>query len=139
MWRNKKAILMAVLATVVLAGIIGGVALAQTQNGDDTQPVDSRGALLDRVCEIYEQNTGTAINPGDLNEAFAQAQRDMRTEALQNRLQNLVDQGKITQGEAEQYLEWWQSRPDVPMPGPFGKGFGGHGPRGGMCGMWNAR
>ena len=135
MWRNKKVMLMAVLATVLLVGVIAGVAVAQTGNGDHTQPADPRGALLDKVCEIYELNTGVSIDQDALRNAFAEAHKEMRTEALQNRLQNAVDEGRITQEEADQYLEWWQSRPDVPLQGPGVRAFGGHGPRGGMCGM----
>ena len=80
-----------------------------------------------------------------MEDAFAQAQSDMRNEALDNYLKNLVSQGKITQQQADQYKQWWQSRPDttqleqqlrqwqegrpdVPVPG----GFGGRGFRGGM-------
>jgi hypothetical protein len=40
----------------------------------------------------------------------------MQYEALKSWLQDLVDKGKITQEEADQYLEWWQSRPDIELP-----------------------
>ena len=89
-------------------------------------------ALLDRVCQIYQENTGVAIDLQQLKDAFTQAQREMQDEALQSRLQKLVDEGKITQEEADQYLEWWQSRPNIELP-ELG-GFGGHGHGGGM--MW---
>jgi hypothetical protein len=92
--------------------------------------VDTRQeALLDRVCQIYQQNTGVAINPQQLKDAFTQAQREMRDEALQSRLEKLVNEGKITQAEADQYLQWWQSRPNIELPG-----LGGYGRGGGM--MW---
>lgn len=70
-------------------------------------------------------------------DAFKQARQEMQDEALQNWLQKLVDEGKITQEEADEYLEWWQSRPDIDL-GP-GKGFQlrggcGHGHRGGGMG-----
>ncbi len=120
MWRNKKLILMAVLATVLLGAIVGGVAFAQAQNGDESQPVDQRGALLDRVCQIYEQKTGVAIDQHILKDSFVQAERELQAEALQNRLQKMVDDGRMTQEQADQYLQWWQSRPDVPLPVPPG-------------------
>jgi hypothetical protein len=86
-------------------------------------------ALLDRVCQIYQENTGVAIDPQQLENAFAQAQREMQDEALQSWLQKLVDEGKITQDQADQYLQWWQARPDIELPE-----LGGHGHGGGM--MW---
>ena len=128
MWRKKKFILPVLIAAVV-AGSLGGVAFAQTENEDDAQPAARHEALLDRVCEIYEENTGAAIDSEALKDALAQAQSEMRTEALQNHLQNLVEQGQITQDEADQYLSWWKSRPDAPiglgLRGPGGCPFRG--------------
>ena len=112
MWRSKKLIIVAVIAAVVLVGSIGGVVLAQTGNGDEGQPKAQYEALLDKVCAIYEQNTGTAIDAQELQKAFIQAQSEMREAVLQNRFQYLVEEGKITQEKADQYLEWWQARPD---------------------------
>lgn len=129
MGRRKKFIIITVaVAAVVVAGCLAGVVFANPENGDASQPEPKDGALLDRVCEIYEENTGVTIDPQQLRDAFAQAQREVRDEALESRLQKLVDEGKITQDEADQYLEWWQSRPDVAV----GFGFRGHG---GFCGM----
>ena len=123
MWRRKKFIAI-VLATMLLVGGTVGVVLA-VDNGDEDRslPEARPEALLDRVCVIYQENTGNAIDPQQLNDAFAQAQSEMQAEVMQNRLQNLVEQGEITQEQADQYLEWWQSRPDVPI----GFGFRGHG------------
>jgi hypothetical protein len=135
MRRSKKFIILTVLGTVVLVGSITGVVLAQ--NGDNSQPELGPEALLERACTIYEDNTGVAIDSQELEKALAQAQSEMRAEALQNRLQSLVGEGKITQEQADQYLEWWQSKPDVPAGFGFrGSGFPGMGgPRGwgGLC------
>ena len=121
MWKSKKFILIALLAVIVLVGSTVGVVFAQTGNGDESQPK----ALLGRVAEILD------IDQQKLEDAFTQARSEMRDEALDSRLQNLVDQGKITQDEATQYKEWWQSRPAMQLPRPFGH-FGGHGFRSGM-------
>ena len=126
MWRSKKFIVVAVLAAVILSGTIGGVVLAT--NGDEIEPE----ALLDRVCEIYQENTGVAIDQEALTDAFAQAQSEMQIEALETRLQSLVEEGEITQAQADEYLDWWQAKPDV----SFGFGFGG---RGGFRGMGGPR
>jgi hypothetical protein len=136
MRRSRKFIILTVLGAIVLVGSITGVVLAQ--NGDGSQPEAGPGALLEKVCEVYEENTGVAIDSQELEKAFAQAQSEMQAEALQNRLQSLVDEGKITQEQADQYLEWWQSKPDVPAGFGFrgDAGFPGMGgPRGwgGLC------
>ncbi len=133
MWRSKKFLLATVLAVVLLAGSISGVALAQTGT-DDSQPAVQHEALLDKVCTIYEQNTGTAINSEELQKAFAQARSEMQDEALNNYLQSLVDEGKISQEQADQYKMWLESKPDVAVPLAPGfpgndmpRGFGGSG------------
>ena len=105
MWRSKKFIVIAIpiLATILLVGSIGGVALAQTEDESDSQPESRYGTLLNKVCEIYQEKTGDVIDQEVLEDAFAQASGEMRSEALESRLQSLVDQGQITQDEANQY------------------------------------
>ena len=134
MKRNKKFIIIAVTVATVLALTLSGVGFAEEENGSGSQPGARHEALLDRVCEIYEENTGVALDSEELQNAFVQAQTEMRDEALEARLESLVEQGKITQEEADQFLEWWQSRPATESLQPFrfqgGQGFPS-GPRGG--------
>jgi hypothetical protein len=103
MWRSKKFIVAVLAATVLLVGGIGGVALAQTGSTGDS----SGKTLLARVAEIL------GIDQQKVEDAFAQAQTEMQNEALDNYLKNLVDQGKITQEQADQYKAWVQARPDM--------------------------
>ena len=130
MWRSKRFIIVAVVAAVLLAGSIGGIALAQ-ENGDGSQPGVHFEALWDSVAVIYEQNTGVTLDTEALKAAFAEARSEMQSEAMQNRLQNLVEQGQITQEQADEHLQWQESRPDV----PFKHGFRGHGGFHGMGGL----
>jgi hypothetical protein len=117
MWRSKKFILVVLLVVVVAAGI-GGAVLA-ADNGDGSQLETQRQAFIDRVLEIYEEQTGVVIDQEVLRDAFAQAKSEQLDEALQNRLDSLVEQGEITQQQADEFLEWWQSRPDIQLgPGP---------------------
>ncbi|MGA7676933.1 MAG: hypothetical protein WCA51_00960 [Dehalococcoidia bacterium] len=130
MWRSKKFIIIAVSAAVLLAGSISGVALAAS-NGDNTQPKALGTDLLAKVCTIYQQKTGVAIDQQALTDAFTQARSELQKESEQANLQGLVTQGKITQDQADKYLNWWQSRPDMPS----GFGFRGHGGFPGMGGQ----
>ena len=122
-----------VVSVLLIGGIVGGVVVAAEDSSNDTESkiADRHQALLNRACAIYEEETGVAIDSGQLKDALDQARSELRDEALQNLLEKLVDEEKITQEEAEQYLEWWQSRPDIKLPLP---GLGRHRPRGGM--MW---
>ena len=138
-------------AQILSEGLTGGVMAAADDSSsnieDLSQAMDRYQALLDRACAIYEEKTGTTIDSEQLKDALDQAQGELRDEALETRLQKLVDEGQMTQEEVDQYLEWWQSRPDieVPLPGLGGPGPGGgmmqargFGPRGGACPGLNA-
>ncbi len=121
MWKNKKVVLVtAVAVAVLISGVVAGVTLAQSGsgngngNGNETQANTRYQELLTKVATIYQQNTGVALNVQQLETAFAQAQQQMQSEAIQTWLQNLVTQGKITQTQANQFLQWWQSRPNIP-------------------------
>jgi hypothetical protein len=134
--RKRKWFIPVVVASILLiGGITGGVVAAanssssDTTAGNQTQATNRHRVLLDRACVIYEEQTGVAIDSEQLKDALDQARSELREEALESRLQNLVDEGEITQEEADQYLEWWQSRPDIELPLP---GLGGHGPGGGL-------
>jgi len=122
MSRRKGFVIISLLVAVVLVGSLAGLALAQTV--DTGQPK----TLLTRVAAIL------GIDQQKLQDAVTQAQGQMRDEAVDSYLKNLVEQGTITQGQADQYKSWWQARPDTLLPGPFERGFGFDGFRGGMKG-----
>ena len=111
MWRSKKFIVVALVAALVLVGSTAGVVLAQTGSGGDSQTgvtlasdnASQPKTLLARVAAIL------GIDQQKVEDAFTQARTEMRDEALQK----LVDEGKITQQQADQYKKWWQSRPDT--------------------------
>jgi hypothetical protein len=105
MWRKKKWVIIAVVAAVVVlaAGILGGVAYAQTPPG-----TDSSKTLLGRVAEKL------GLDQKKVEDAFAQAQKDMKVEAEKARLDQMVKNGKLTQTQADEFQKWLDSRPEVP-------------------------
>lgn len=155
MWRSKKFIILAVLTVLVVGGTLGGVAIAQAddQNANTTPTATANvTTFLDKVAEIYKNNTGVTIDPQQLQQAITEARQAMRDEALDNYLKKLVADGKITQEQADQFKAWWDSRPSLDefnswlqsrpdIPGLFGGDNGmGMGPFGGMQGgMGNFR
>jgi hypothetical protein len=111
MWRRRKWMLVAILAVVVVlvGGVIGGVVYAQTSTPTATPNATNPGnALLAKVAQIL------GIDQQTLQNAFTQAEKEVQSDALQQRLANLVQQGKLTQDQANQYEQWWNSRPNVP-------------------------
>jgi hypothetical protein len=129
MWRSKKFILIGLLIVIVLGSTLGGIAIAQANDESTNQTQTTETTLMQKVASIYEKNTGTAIDPTKLQEAFQEAQKEMMTAARDTFLQKLVDEGKITQDEADQYKAWLDSKPDCTNKiMPFGGGRPG--PRG---------
>ena len=137
MLKRKKWLIIGVVAAVIVlvAGVIGAVVVsAQSPTPTPTSPAKSipGKAFADRVAGIL------GVDPAKVEAAFAQAQKDMQNEALKSRLDAAVKAGKITQAQEDQYLQWWNSRPNVQI-GPNGKMGpmmgGGMAPRGGFHGM----
>jgi hypothetical protein len=118
MWRSKKFIIIAVLIALVLGGTLGGVAIAQADDQNPTTTLtttatDNVSSFMQKVAEIYEANTGDTIDPQQLQKAIDDARQAIRDEALTNYLQKLVDEGKITQEQADQFKAWWDKRPSL--------------------------
>lgn len=133
---KKKSLVISLIAIAVAVGVTTGVVFAQDE--DETQPEAQHGALLEKVCDIYEDNTGDAIDPEALKDAFVAAQGEMMAEAMESYLDKLVEVGIITQEEADQLKEWWEARPETSLPGRqmFRGGPGGAcGPRMGGFGL----
>ena len=121
----RKRWLFVPLAVVVLMfGVAGGAALA---DGDETNGDSPLNSLVARVASIL------GLEEAVVQDAFDQAATELRDEALQNRLDSLVEGGQLTQEQADEQLEWYQSRPESIDPGI--RGIPGHGGKGGqMCG-----
>ena len=82
----------------------------QKEIGENMQ--ERRDEITARAAEIL------GIDKADLEDAFKQAQSGLREQALDTRLQELVNQGAWTQQQAEEFKSWIKARPDVPPLGP---------------------
>ncbi len=121
---KKRWLLVPIVAAVIAFAAVGGVALAQ---GDDEGADSPLSSFASRVASILGLDEATVQN------AFDQARSEMQDEALQQRLDNMVEQGQITEEQADEYYTWYQSRPEGMPFGDFGgRGFGKGGMRGGM-------
>ena len=102
MWRKKKFIIMLLGAILFIAASISGVAIAQ-----DSEEKSKPESLLGRVAAIL------GIDQQIVEDAFVQAKAEMHEEALDKHLQNLVDEGILTEEEAAEYKGWLEARPDM--------------------------
>jgi len=53
------------------------------------------------------------LTEDEVNEAAIEAQQEMREEAQQERLVEAVEDGVLTQEEANEIQVWWDARPEV--------------------------
>jgi hypothetical protein len=130
MSKKRKILIISVLAAVVILtiGLIGGAAYAKSSTSATTSPANPQMVLADKVASILGLDAST------VEAAFTQAEKEIRSEALDSQLQKLVEAGKINQDQATQYKNWLESKPDINIPdlegGIMGSGGGGRmGPR----------
>ncbi len=104
---RKMKVLVAMLAAILVL-TIGGTAMvvAQEEEPPPEQEAEANG-LLARVAEIL------GISQGDLSNAFEQAKQDIKQEAFIRFLNRAVEEGRISQEEADEILQWWEQRPEV--------------------------
>jgi hypothetical protein len=136
----KKLIIYGPIAMALIASLAVGIPAAVSADTSDevssetstittTDEQNPREELLSRVAEILN------IDEATVTDAFQQASQEMMTERQQERLQNAIDNGLITEDEAAQIQEWWDSRPAaLEGMGPLG----GQGHMGGGHGMGQA-
>jgi len=119
MWKKKRFII-PLVAALAITGLVAGSAFAQEEESDVPPPPEE--TFVQRLAEKL------GIEESELEAAVAEVKSEMMDEAIARRLEKAVDNGKLTEEQADELLEWWQDRPDVGLGG-FGPGFrarGGH-------------
>ena len=125
---RKKWLLAVVAVGILAAGLSVGAVFASgglsAGDGDGDSP---KSTFISKVASILELDEET------VTDAFEQARSELADERVEAMLDAKVEKGLITQEEADEYLEWFQDRPDDVFPmfkrgGPggwkHGKGFG---------------
>lgn len=103
---KKVKVLVSVLVVVVLL-TVGGVATVMAQEEPTPPSEESPKGLLARVAGILD------IPQEELTGAFKQAKQEMREEALIRYLDKAVEEGRITQEEADEIKAWYEQKPEV--------------------------
>ncbi|MBN1176707.1 MAG: hypothetical protein JXA51_03395 [Dehalococcoidales bacterium] len=114
MWRSKKFLLTVVISVVVLGAILGGYAVANADDEDTGQLPAGENNLLGKVAEIYETNTGVAIESDELQNAFNQARNELGIQAKERIQQRLVEEGLVTQEQLDEFEQWLSEKPEFP-------------------------
>jgi hypothetical protein len=111
---RKKWFVVPALA-LALVGIVGGAALAQVEDSNGDSPVKS---LIARVAEKL------GLEEATVQDAFDESRSEIRDEMIDRKLDKLIENGTLTQEEADDYGSWLDDRPDT---GPAFGAFGGPG------------
>ena len=106
----KRWLIIPAVAGLAAVAALGGMAAASSSGGGETGS---------RVAEILDLDEAT------VTDAFKQATQQRVDEALQARLDKLVEEERITQEQADEFKAWYDERPEG-VPG-FGIGFGKRG------------
>ena len=112
----KKLLVYGPIAMALIASLAVGIPAAvaadtsdavstETSTTTNTDEQNPRQELMSRVAEILN------IDEATVSGAFQQASQEMMTERQQERLQNAIDNGLITEDEAAQIQAWWNNRP----------------------------
>jgi len=112
MSKKMKVLVSVLVAVLMLVG--SGSAIAMAQEEEEPEPTVEANGLLAGVAEIL------GIPEEDLIDAFGQARQEMTEEVFLNALDKAVEEGLITQEEADEIKEWWEQKPDVLDRGLFG-------------------
>jgi len=113
--KKKKIMAVILIVAVVAAGAIFGVSQAFAH--DEPTPPSSPTTFIEKVAAIYEANTGTALDVEQLQAAIQEAQRQTCLENRISRLERLVEEGVITQEQADEWKAWLEDMPDIDFNG----------------------
>ncbi len=132
---RRKWLIIPALAALLLTGAIAGTAFAQSESDDDSPSVSRFVEILAEKLGIDEDQVQTALEE---TKAELEAERKAAWEQqLRDKLAAMVEDGKITQEQADEYLDWYLNPPEL-ASGKFGKksafGRGHHRSKGGFWG-----
>lgn len=114
----KKSLVYGTIAIALIAALAVGIPAAVSANTSDTVSAETSATttvdeqqpgaeFTARVAEILN------IDEDTVSDAFQQATQEIMAERQQERLQNAVDNGLITEEEATEIQAWMDSRPEA--------------------------
>lgn len=118
---KKRWLFIPLFLALLALGVTAGATLAYGGGGGDS----SAESFASRVAVIL------GLEESTVQDAFNQATDEAREDRVTSKLDRLVEEGSITQEQADEYLSWFQARPDGVLRGLHSRGFGMHGHFGG--------
>ena len=109
MSKKVKVLISALVLALLLTVGATATVLAEGEEDEDIPTVteeETEDGFLDRVADTL------GIEKEDLISAFELARQEIYEESFINRVNEAVEEGRITQEQADEIIEWWLQRPD---------------------------
>ena len=113
---KRKWLMIPLVTGILAAGLTGATVLAHNEDGDKVSPKDAVAAKVAEILGIDEQS---------VKDALAEATQAVHSERIQHRLDHMVEAGRLTQEQADEYFSWYEARPEGLSQRFGGRGFGG--------------
>ena len=109
MSRKIKALVAVMVSILVLTAGSAAMVMAQDEEPPPPPPEQEAEAnpFLQKVAEIL------GISVEELNSVFQQARQELKQDAFQQFLNRAVEEGRLTQEEADEISVWWEQRPEA--------------------------
>ena len=109
---RRRWILITLVVGLLAVGVVATGAAFVHRSGS-AEENSSSGEFAARVAEIL------GLEEQQVQDAFDQAREEMLDERIQSKLDSLVESGDLTQEQADEYKEWFDSRPEGLSPRGF--------------------
>lgn len=109
MSKKIKALVAVMVAILVLTAGSAAMVMAQDEEPPPPPPEQEAEAnpFLQKIAEIL------GISVEELNSIFQQARQELKQDAFQQFLNRAVEEGRLTQEEADEISAWWGQRPEA--------------------------
>ncbi len=119
----QKLFLIALVVALVGAGITAAVMIALGSDDDrDSRVVFALRGDVDKgfSSDLFNNRVASilGIEEERLESALKQAGKELKEEEVGGKLDGLVEEGALTRGQADDFLDWYEDRPDIPLQGP---------------------
>ena len=103
---KRMKVLVSVLLAILLLTVTGAATVMADDGSTATENVTSTNSFLVRVADKL------GITEEELANTFREARQEMSGEAFIRYLDKAVEEGLITQQEANEIKEWWEQKPE---------------------------
>ena len=117
---KKRWFIVSLLTAMFALGVVGGAVLAQ----EAPQEPDGKASKHGVVARLAEK---LGLNEGVVKTALSEVRQEIQNERMQRKVSVLVDKGILTQTQADEYIQWLESKPEFLAEGSRMRGFRGLG------------